>query len=257
MKRIEKGEVSREVSGELKTYLTQLEVEKLEAVAVSPRDKLLIRLLFHLGCRVSEVLALEVSDIDFRRGTVMIEHLKARISLSCPTCGAKLGKKHRFCPQCSRAVEKALSREREEKKRRILYLDRGTLLMLREYITQEHSADKIAGKIFTIGRFMVWTLLKRYGIESGLPRLVNPTSGREHWVSPHRLRDAFAIMAVKRGDSIEETRMLQEQLGHASFNTTMRYRKVSGEELQKWYEDLWKVKDLPQSPTKEKENARR
>ena len=27
--------------------------------------KLLIRLLFHLGCRISEALALEVKDIDF------------------------------------------------------------------------------------------------------------------------------------------------------------------------------------------------
>jgi len=28
-------------------------------------------------------------------------------------------------------------------------------------------------------------------------------------------------------------------LGHASFNTTAKYRKVAGEEHRKWYEGLW------------------
>jgi site-specific recombinase XerD len=31
-----------------------------------------------------------------------------------------------------------------------------------------------------------------------------------------------------------------EQLGHASFNTTARYRKVAGGELEEWYESLWR-----------------
>ena len=39
------------------------------------RDRLLIRLLFHLGCRISEALMLEVKDIDFNTGTVTIQHL--------------------------------------------------------------------------------------------------------------------------------------------------------------------------------------
>ena len=30
----------------------------------------------------------------------------------------------------------------------------------------------------------------------------------------------------------------QEHLGHASFNTTSKYRKVAGEEHRKWYESL-------------------
>jgi integrase/recombinase XerD len=33
--------------------------------------------------------------------------------------------------------------------------------------------------------------------------------------------------------------MLQEMLGHKSIETTMRYRKVAGEELEKWYQGLW------------------
>ena len=57
--------------------------------------------------------------------------------------------------------------------------------------------------------------------------------------TPHRLRDAFAVNAVKIDDSGDGLRMLQEHLGHQSFNTTAKYRKVAGEELKSWYEKLW------------------
>ena len=48
----------------MKTYLETEEVNRMVAAATNLRDRLLVRLLFHLGCRVSEVLALEVEDID-------------------------------------------------------------------------------------------------------------------------------------------------------------------------------------------------
>jgi integrase/recombinase XerD len=60
-----------------------------------------------------------------------------------------------------------------------------------------------------------------------------------HNVSPHRLRDAFAVMAVHRDDSTDSVRTLQEQLGHASIGTTLRHRKVADEELKDWYMRLW------------------
>ena len=59
----------------MKAYLEPGEVERLEQAAEYLRDKLLIRLLFHLGCRVSEALGIRVEDIDFKQGTVTIEHL--------------------------------------------------------------------------------------------------------------------------------------------------------------------------------------
>jgi integrase/recombinase XerD len=39
-----------------KAYLEPSEIEKLEEAAQYLRDRLLIRLLFHLGCRISEAL---------------------------------------------------------------------------------------------------------------------------------------------------------------------------------------------------------
>jgi len=82
-----------------KTYLEPKEINQIENAATYLRDKLLIRLLFHLGCRVSEALGLEVKDIDFERGTVTIQHLKSRVKLTCPKCNARLGKSHIFCPK--------------------------------------------------------------------------------------------------------------------------------------------------------------
>ena len=48
-----------------KAYIEPQDVELLGDVAEYLRDKLLIRLLFHLGCRISEALGIAVSDIDF------------------------------------------------------------------------------------------------------------------------------------------------------------------------------------------------
>jgi integrase/recombinase XerD len=39
--------------------------------------------------------------------------------------------------------------------------------------------------------------------------------------------------------------MLQEHLGHASFNTTARYRKVASVELKEWYDKLWQKEVKP------------
>ena len=47
----------------VKTYLEIEEVNRLEDAATNLRDRLLIRLLFHLGCRISEVLGILATDI--------------------------------------------------------------------------------------------------------------------------------------------------------------------------------------------------
>jgi integrase/recombinase XerD len=89
----------------MKAYLEPEEVRMLEDATENLRDKLLIRTLFHLGCRVSEALALKVEDIDFTHGTVSIIHLKSRLKLTCANCGARLGLSHSFCPKCGAKID--------------------------------------------------------------------------------------------------------------------------------------------------------
>jgi len=204
-----------------KAYLEPLEIESLEEAAQYLRDKLLIRLLFRLGCRISEALALEVNNIDFERCTVTIEHLKSRIKLACPKCGARLGKSHTFCPKCGVRIEDAVAKEQEHRRMRTLPLDRDTLELLKDYIKRGGPAKREGRSlIFGINRHRAWQVVRECAKRAKLPQLVNPETGKVHNVSPHRLRDAFAIHAVKLDDSGDGLRLLQEQLGHVSFNTT-------------------------------------
>ena len=91
----------------MKAYLEHDEVTLMLKATTNLRDRLLIRLLFHSGCRVSEALALEVEDIDFTRGTVTILHLKRQVKLSCANCGARLSMSHSFCPKCGGRINEA------------------------------------------------------------------------------------------------------------------------------------------------------
>jgi integrase/recombinase XerD len=221
-----------------RAYLEPDEVERLEQAADYLRDRLLIRLLFHLGCRVSETLGIKAGDVDFKQGLVTIQHLKQRIKLSCPECSTRLGKGHKFCPVCGRKVEKAVADEKEHRKFRVLPLDEKTMTMLKEYLGRG-GANAKSKLIFDLSRHRTWQIVKDCAERARLPRLVNSESGKVHNVSPHRLRDAFAVMAVKQNDSGDGIRLLQEHLGHQSITTTMRYRKVSGEEHKEWYQKLW------------------
>ena len=225
----------------MKAYVEPGEVTLMEKATTNLRDRLLIRLLFHSGCRVSEALSLTVENIDFSRGTITIKHLKARLKLSCIGCGQRLGRSHTFCPKCGSKVGKAQAEQQEHRRQRVLPVDNETFKALKDYIHRGGPVVK-DGKtlVFGINRHRAWQIIKECAEKAGLPRLVNPETGRVHNVSPHKLRDAFAVMAVKQNDSGDGLRMLQEHLGHASFNTTAKYRKVSGKEHHDWYQKLWK-----------------
>ena len=212
----------------------------MQNAATNLRDRLLIRLLFHLGCRVSEALALTVEDVDFEHGAISIKHLKARLKLSCAGCGQRLGRRHTFYPKCGNKVEMAQIAHQEHHRQRVLPVDSETLGMRQDYIRRGGPVVK-EGKtfIFGINRHRAWQIIKQCADKAGLSKLTNPETGKVHNVSPHRLRDAFAVHAVKVNDTGDGLRLLQEHLGHQSFNTTARYRKVAGEEHKAWYDSLW------------------
>jgi len=223
-----------------KTYIEPQDVRQMEEAAGYLRDRLLVRLLFRLGCRISEALGIAAGDINLASGTVTIEHLKTRLKLTCPKCGARLSKTSRFCPACGSQVETALSVQKEHRRQRTLPIDEDTLALLREYIDRG-GAVAVNGRhlLFGISRTQAWKIIRQCAERAGLGRLVNPETGRLRGISPHRLRDAFAVNAVKQNDSGDGLRLLQEMLGHQSFDTTAKYRKVAGEELREWYSRLW------------------
>ena len=223
-----------------KVYLEQTEIEALESAAKTPRDRLFIRILHRLGCRVSEALSLTAPNIDFENGMVIIVHLKSLVWMNCQQCGAKLGLRHDFCPKCGAKNELNASQRAERRRQRSLPLDSETLSRIRSHIDSGGVVIK-GGQayLFGINRHRAWQIVRQCAERAGLPNLVNPESGKPRGVSPHRLRDAFAVNAMKTDDSGDGLRLLQEHLGHVSFDTTAKYRKIAGKEHQEWYQRLW------------------
>jgi len=225
----------------MKTYLEQEEIEMMGKAATNFRDRLLIQMLFRLGCRVSEALGVTVEDIDLTKGTVTIQHLKTHLQLGCSNCSAMLSKSSIYCPKCGVKVDKVVAEEKAHRRLRTLPIDRDTHEMLKEYIRLGGPVVRNGRRlIFGINRHRAWQIVRDCAEKAELPKLLNPETGRVHNVSPHRLRDAFATHAVKLDDSGDGLRMLQEHLGHQSFNTTAKYREVSGKEHRDWYHKLWK-----------------
>lgn len=224
----------------MKAYLELQEMELLEKAATNLRDRLLVRFLNRQGCRISEALGITVEDVNFTEGTVTIQHLKAQLKLACPHCNARLGRSHTFCPGCGEKVDTVVTQAKEHRRVRTLPLDSDTLEMLRDYVSRGGPVIREGKRlVFGINRHRAWQIIGDCSRRAGLEKLVNPDTGRVHNVSPHRLRDAFAIMAVKHDDSGDGLRLLQEHLGHTSFDTTARYRKIGGQEHREWYDRLW------------------
>ncbi len=224
----------------MKAYLEPKEINLMEEACPNLRDRLLIHFLFHTACRVTEALGIAVEDINLAEGTVTIQHLKTRLKLSCPSCGTQLGRNHSYCPKCGIKVEQAVSQAKEHSRVRTLPIDTDTIKMLREYISRGGPVERDGKKlIFGINRHRAWQIIRELAEKAKLQDLVNPETGKLRGVSPHRLRDAFAVHAMKRNDSGDGMRLLQEHLGHQNFNTTAKYRKVSGEEQRDWYQKLW------------------
>jgi integrase/recombinase XerD len=119
-------------------------------------------------------------------------------------------------------------------------VDDDTLDMLRGYITR---GGPVVGNghrlLFGMTRHNAYHIIKTCAERAGLEKLVNRETGQVKGISPHRLRDAFATHAIKLDSSADGLRLLQEHLGHQSIATTMKYRKVSGDEHRDWYQRLW------------------
>ncbi len=106
-----------------------------------------------------------------------------------------------------------------------------------DYISRNRSTcDSGPMLLFNLNRHRAWQIVSDSARRAKLPDVVNPETGRVRGVSSHRL---ICVHAMKLDDSGDALRVLQEHLGHASFDTTARYRKIGAHEHQQWYERLW------------------
>ena len=192
---------------DLKGYLLPELVERLIAVAKNFRDKLLVRILWRTGIRVSELIGIRVPDIDFENRALVIKVQKMR---------KKDGK----------AVER----------RRIIPVDQGTLDIVREYLEWRKQFPYKGDLLFPITRQRVDQIFWKLGKRAGIKEIGDPAISKNRKLHPHVLRHSFAIHCIKKGMGIER---LQKILGHASPTTTSVYLQWSSTDLHEDYDKIW------------------
>jgi integrase/recombinase XerD len=161
------------------------------------RDRAILQTLYGAGVRISELVALDVDDVDLDGGSVLVRSGKGSKARRVP-----LGRAAR------RAVGAYLVQTRPELVRRSKRAAGAGLLL-----------NARGGRLSRQG---CWKILKGYAREAGL----------EDRVSPHTLRHSFATHMLDAGADI---RVVQELLGHASLSTTQVYTLVSDSHLREVY----------------------
>lgn len=200
---------------DLKGYLEAAEVERLMEVAINPRDSLLIRIPWRSGIRVSELIGIKVSDIDFDNRAIVIKVQKMR-------------------KRDGKTVER----------RRVVPIDQGTLDMVKEYLEWRKQFPYKGDLLFPITRQRVgqvyWKLAKRAGIKE----IGDPAVSQHRKLHPHHMRHSFAIHCIKRGMAIER---LQKILGHSSPTTTSVYLQYSLKDLHEDYDRIWEQNETTET----------
>jgi len=224
----------------MKAYLEPGDIKKLESAATNTRDRLFIRILSRSGCRVSEAIQLTIDDIDLVNSRIIVHYLKKRVTANCPHCRSQLAKVHSYCPHCGKEIGMAVKIGVVGRIMRTLPVDGETLEMLERFIQKGGPVSKNGKQtLFGFNRHRGWQIMRDCAKRAGLGNLVNTDTGKTRGVSPHRLRDAFAVNAIQKDNSGNGLIILQKHLGHASFNTTARYRKIADEEHRQWYDKVW------------------
>lgn len=161
------------------------------------RDRAILEVLYASGIRISELVGLEIGDVDLNSGYLRV---------------LGKGSKERLVPIGEYAV-KALK----------AYLRQGRPRLLQEKGERFEGAlflNKSGGRISPRG---VRDVIKGYAAEAGI-------EGR---VSPHTLRHSFATHLLDGGADL---RAVQDLLGHVRLSTTQVYTHLSKERLKRVYD---------------------
>lgn len=179
------------------------EVEKLVELpsrddSLGRRDRAILEMLYGTGVRISELVGLDVDDVDLEQGALLVRTGK--------------GSKSRRVP-VGRAARTAVG---------------AYLTQTRPVLVARSEGSSAQGALFLnarggrLSRQGCWKIVKGYARGAGLGQLV----------SPHTLRHSFATHMLDAGADI---RVVQELLGHASLATTQVYTLVSDRRLREVY----------------------
>ena len=180
-----------------------LGIEELEIIFNTPdintslgqRNRLILEILYATGIRVSELVNIKISDIDFYRKEIRI---------------LGKGNKERIDPfgeYCLDAINMFL----EDGRKKILQKHHVTC----DYLILNEHGNKLTTR----------------GVEKIIDNVVKQAALKKH-ISPHMLRHTFATHLLNEGCDIKT---VQELLGHESLESTAIYTHVSNERLRKVY----------------------
>jgi len=165
--------------------------------AMAFRDRAIIELFYSSGIRLSELVGLNIGDIDFIQGLIKVRGK---------------GRKERVVPVGDPALK--VLREYLENRKEVS-----------ETLSYGGSKDPVfVGKSGTrLSARTVARILDKMVLMSGLKRKI----------SPHVLRHTFATHMMEAGADL---RAIQELLGHESLSTTQKYTSVSVGRLLEVYD---------------------
>ncbi|HEY7119480.1 MAG TPA: tyrosine recombinase XerC [Tepidisphaeraceae bacterium] len=166
------------------------------------RDKAMLEVLYSSGIRVSELVELEMSDLDLQEGILRVRGK---------------GRKDRLTPIGSQAI-KALQRYFEL---RNAGENKGPQGEQQQAHGQRVFLNKHGEPLSTRS---VRRKLDKYLVEAGL----------DPGISPHTLRHSFATHLLNNGADL---RSVQELLGHQSLSTTQIYTHLTTSRVKQVYDD--------------------
>lgn len=146
--------------------LSNMELEIVRDACENYRDKAMIELFYSTGCRLSEMVNLKISDIDFTSKEV---HLFGK------------GSKHRTS-----------------------YLNAKAEYMLKKYFELERPKDSISDSVFVIFR-KPYNRMQKGSIYARV-KAIQKRSGIERSLFPHLLRHTMATDALNRGMNVAEVK---------------------------------------------------
>lgn len=146
--------------------LSNMELEIVRDACENYRDKAMIELFYSTGCRLSEMVNLKISDIDFASKEV---HLFGK------------GSKHRTS-----------------------YLNAKAEYMLKKYFELERPKESISDSVFVIFRKPYNGMHK--GAIYARVKAIQKRSGIERSLFPHLLRHTMATDALNRGMNVAEVK---------------------------------------------------
>lgn len=179
----------------LPKVITFEEIKKLLNNHLTVKEKAVFELLYATGLRVSELVNLEIKNVDFKNNLIK-------------TTGK--GSKERFVPVGKKA--KAALNE---------YLKQRELILKTKFGSNyKENAIFINDNGKKITRQWVYNFIKKQG----------ETIHKQ--ISPHTIRHSFATHLLENGADL---RAVQELLGHSSVVTTQLYTHISKKRLKEIY----------------------